>query len=326
MPVDELSSTLNPYVMVRRNEGQLPRGTHFAAEESRRAVEWDSHRVKISSTSPVMRRAAIWEGMAAEVVKTTGHNNAEYRLKGDVHLLAISDHGERSSADTSVEGLPRSRIYDLRGRITVVPAGRAYHEKHEARGLTSTLFVYLDPKKLPISTGIMPRLHMQDSLFSALALRLRTLIETSQSGDNQYIEALGHVMVCELARLSMTPSPPLAALQGGLASWQKILVVEHIEKHLAEPISLRQLAQLARLSPFHFSRAFKQSFGAPPHRYHLMRRIELSKTLLAAQSMSVTKIGLTVGYSEASAFTATFRRLTGLTPTEYSRSVARPPD
>ena len=55
----------------------------------------------------------------------------------------------------------------------------------------------------------------------------------------------------------------------------------YIEEHLAEQIPLKTLAQLVRLSPCYFCRAFKQSFGVPPHRYHSARRIEQAKALLA---------------------------------------------
>ena len=80
------------------------------------------------------------------------------------------------------------------------------------------------------------------------------------------------------------------------------------------------LAQLVRLSPYYFCRAFKQSFSIPPHRYHTGQRIERAKTLLAKSDPSVTDIGFAVGFSQTSSFTAAFRKATGLTPTAYHRS------
>jgi AraC family transcriptional regulator len=68
-------------------------------------------------------------------------------------------------------------------------------------------------------------------------------------------------------------------------------------------------------------RAFKQSVGEPPHRYHNNRRIEHAKTLLANPAASVTEIALKLGFSETSSFTTAFRRATGITPTAYCRSL-----
>jgi len=98
-------------------------------------------------------------------------------------------------------------------------------------------------------------------------------------------------------------------------------VTAYIEEHLSEQVSLATLARLARLSTFHFCRAFKQSFGVPPHRYHTNRRIERAKLMLAERKHSVTEIGLAVGFSETSSFTAVFRKITGQTPSRYHRAL-----
>jgi AraC family transcriptional regulator len=116
-------------------------------------------------------------------------------------------------------------------------------------------------------------------------------------------------------------SPVKAPIRGGLAAWQQRVAATYIEEHLAEQISLKSLARVVRLSPYHFCRAFKQSFGMPPNRYHTSRRIELAKILLAKPAASVTEIGLALGFSQTSSFSAAFRRATGCTPTGYHRSL-----
>jgi len=108
-------------------------------------------------------------------------------------------------------------------------------------------------------------------------------------------------------------------MRGGLATWQQRLLTDYIEDNLAERISLHELAKLVRLSPYHFCRAFKQSFGMPPHRYHINRRVERAKILLARHDCSVTEIGLEVGFSEASSFSVAFRKATGQSPIAYNR-------
>jgi AraC-like DNA-binding protein len=107
--------------------------------------------------------------------------------------------------------------------------------------------------------------------------------------------------------------------RGGLAPWQQRAVVSYIEEHLVEPISLATLAGLVRPSAFYFCRAFKQSFGMPPHRFHSHRRIEHAKSLLAKSDWSVTRIASMLGFSDTSAFSTAFHKVSGQTPTSYRR-------
>jgi AraC family transcriptional regulator len=121
--------------------------------------------------------------------------------------------------------------------------------------------------------------------------------------------------------LTAPGTPRKSAVRGGLAGWQQRIVTAYIEDHVADTVLLADLAKLVGLSTYHFCRAFKQSFGIPPLRYHASRRIDRAKALLAKPAPSVTKIGLMVGYNETSAFTAAFRKATGLTPSAYHRGL-----
>jgi AraC family transcriptional regulator len=109
-------------------------------------------------------------------------------------------------------------------------------------------------------------------------------------------------------------------IEGGLAGWQKKRVAEYIEEHLSEDVLLSTLADVAGLSAFHFSRAFKETFGLPPLRYLSSRRIDKAKELLARADMSVTEIGLQLGFSDTGSFSTAFHKHTGTTPTSYRRS------
>ena len=124
----------------------------------------------------------------------------------------------------------------------------------------------------------------------------------------------------EIIRLDDGVAVPLPML-GGLAGWQQRRVVEFIEEHLADDFPLATLANLVQLSTYHFARAFKRSFGIPPHRYHTNRRIERARGLLSDRETSVADVARELGFSGASAFAATFRRATGQTPTDYRRAL-----
>ena len=140
------------------------------------------------------------------------------------------------------------------------------------------------------------------------AMKLKAQVERPERGPRHYLEALSLVMLHELLRVNRGAAAPEPVARGGLAAWQQKRVTDYIDEHLADDVPLATLAGLARLSPYHFSRAFGKSFGMPPHRYHVSRRIERAKSMLAELSVSVTEIGLQLGFSGSSAFAATFRK------------------
>lgn len=106
----------------------------------------------------------------------------------------------------------------------------------------------------------------------------------------------------------------------GLAAWQQVVIAAYIEKHITESITVRALARFVYLSSQRFSRAFKRSFGIPPHRYVIHQRIERSKTLLTGSAWSIAEIGLALGFSRTSSFSAAFKKITGISPTQYRLS------
>ncbi|RED54392.1 AraC family transcriptional regulator [Aestuariispira insulae] len=99
-------------------------------------------------------------------------------------------------------------------------------------------------------------------------------------------------------------------------------VMDYIEDHLADPLSLDELAGVAAMSRYHFAKTFKDHTNMPPHRYVAERRIERAKRLLAGSNLPASEIAFQVGYGSQSNFSATFRRLTGVTPIGYRTALA----
>jgi AraC family transcriptional regulator len=284
--------------------------------------------IEFSPAEIVRRHAVTWDGMAAETVRVTKHERIECRFRAPVHLLAVFESGERSEGFTFVEGLPQSTLRNYRRKLVFVPAGHEYRDWQEPRGLVRATHFYFDPAVLSVgpdagsgAMSLAPRLFFEDAAIWDIAIKLTSLIEGPQANDRLYREALGTVLAHELVRLDPGASRVGLPARGGLAAWQQRAVVAHIEEHLSEQISLSTLAQLVRLSPYHFCRAFKKSFGIPPHRFHNQRRMEHAKDLLAKPAASVTNVGIAVGFSATSSFTTAFRNTTGLTPTGYQRSI-----
>lgn len=99
-------------------------------------------------------------------------------------------------------------------------------------------------------------------------------------------------------------------------------VIGDISRRLDEHISLRQMAALAYLSPYHFHRIFRLATGIPPGRFLAALRIDEAKRLLVSSDLSVTEISLAVGYHSLSTFSSQFSRLVGLSPRSL-RNLAR---
>jgi AraC family transcriptional regulator len=275
----------------------------------------------------VSRRAVSWDGVRVEIIQSVTHDKVELRYHGRRHLLLVYEEGVRDEGETVVDDLPVSSLRTLRGKLTFVPAGHEYREWQRAHIRSRVICFYFDSAKMPIdangrsdAAALASRLFFENDVLWDTAVKLALVIEDG-SENERYCEALAVVVAHELLRTcgSARLRPRLA--RGGLAGWQQRIAASYVEEHLAETIPLAALARLVHLSPYHFCRAFKQSFGVPPHRYQSNLRVERAKAMLTNPARSVTEIGLALGFSETSSFSTAFRHMTGTAPTEYRRAL-----
>jgi AraC family transcriptional regulator len=284
--------------------------------------------VDFSPVEVVRHQTAHWRGVQVKTVQIISHEPFEYSFKQQCHLLVAVEQGVRYDGETFVEGLPTSTIRNYSDKLIFVPAGRRFYGAQKPRLLTRSICLYIDPQAVPVDPDLrfaeaelQPRLLFEDSGLWETVVKLKAQIGSADPGDRLYAEALGGLLAHELLRLQGASPASSPADRGGLARWQQKRVMDFMEEHLAEDVSLDVLADLVRLSPYHFLRSFKRSFGEPPHRYWTGRRIERAKTLLASPRTPITEIALDVGFRGTSAFSATFRRITGQTPADYRRSI-----
>jgi AraC family transcriptional regulator len=104
---------------------------------------------------------------------------------------------------------------------------------------------------------------------------------------------------------------------GGLPIRQLRKVEDHVREHLTEEISVDGLAELVELSPFHFSRVFKQTTGVSPLQFVTRERVTRAQQLMRETSRSIIDVALEVGYTSPSHFAKVFRRVTGMAPNEF---------
>lgn len=113
--------------------------------------------------------------------------------------------------------------------------------------------------------------------------------------------------------------------KGGLARWQLDRVLDHIEQHLAEPLSGTRLATVIDVSVGQLFRAFKASVGLSPLRYIAARRLELACVLLRTTRHPLSDIAIASGFFDQSHLCRVFRRSVRSSPAAWRRANAADP-
>jgi AraC-like DNA-binding protein len=105
-----------------------------------------------------------------------------------------------------------------------------------------------------------------------------------------------------------------------LLSWQVNRVVDHIEKHLADKITINDLAVSINVSVGWLSRAFKMSVGVTPLHYITRRRVELACTMMRTTREPLSQVAVGCGLCDQAHLCKVFRRMVGMTPSAWRRA------
>jgi AraC family transcriptional regulator len=209
-------------------------------------------------------------------------------------------------------------------KLCILPAG--HESAWVINGEIRLAHLYISPQRFAQSALTLldrePReLQLNEATFlddpqQARRFRQLSRLNWSEPGERLLTSSLAHAML-DHALLTQVGRRSGLRLKGGLAPRLRRLLVEHIEQHLDQPISLSQLAGLAALSEYHFARMFRESFGLPPHRYLLGRRLQRARDLLRGSHLALGEIALACGFASASHFSNRFRAEFGGTPGQY---------
>ena len=107
--------------------------------------------------------------------------------------------------------------------------------------------------------------------------------------------------------------------QPRLESWQKLRTEEMLRSHLEGNIRIADLATACQLSPSHFSRCFRKSFGTSVHQWLIRLRIDMAKDLLRDSELSLADVGFRSGFCDQAAFTRAFTKCEGITPFRWRK-------
>jgi AraC family transcriptional regulator len=276
-------------------------------------------------------RFAEWAGVRAQLVTVPrgAPCECEFRLPS----LVIMTHPQGGTAGYEwSDGGEMRRFARLPSHAVLLnPPGRYLRLRHRMRSTECLLLLTVHPSGLEHLVEDLPlaqvqfqqRLDLADAFLHRILQAFAEEIEAPGPGGRIYGQTLTLLLVTRLVRCAsnLAPPQPLAYATGGLPGWRLKRALEMVEAKLTEGPSLSQLARHVGLHPTSFCRAFKQSTGVSPHRYLLLRQVARAKEMMGDQNLTLTQIALDCGFRTSSQFSVIFRRITGLAPSAYRRSL-----
>jgi AraC family transcriptional regulator len=168
---------------------------------------------------------------------------------------------------------------------------------------------------------LVPRFAIADPLLEQLAMAVLEALRDGSADDRLYVETIAQLIGVHLARAhsSRARAPRDGEALDGLSRARVRRLLEYIEQHLGEDLSLGALAAEVSLSPLYLVRAFRSAVGQSPHQYVVARRVEHARRLLTATTLPIAEISLASGFSSQSHLTNWFRRLVGVSPAVYRK-------
>jgi len=158
---------------------------------------------------------------------------------------------------------------------------------------------------------------LRDERIYHLARALEREQQANSPTGQLYADSIGVALAARVLRL--TENTPHARTR--LSSTQLKRVLDYIEAHLEDPLTIDTLSREAGASSSHLRTWFKVATGLSLHRYVVRRRVERARNLLLQGQLSTSEIALAVGFSHQSHLARWMRREIGITPSDVRRSV-----
>lgn len=134
---------------------------------------------------------------------------------------------------------------------------------------------------------------------------------------SMFIESIGLAIVSRLVARHFAAPVARGREPSALPQWRINRVSEFVDAHLAENISLADIASSTGLTRMHFAAQFRRATGMRPHEYLLQKRIERAQQLLRTSRHSMLDVALCCGFRSQAHFTTVFKRLVGATPKHW---------
>lgn len=232
------------------------------------------------------------------------------------HVVVVHRGGRLQSMEIDFDRGPSGPHIPLVGDVWVIPAEHRYAAL--AHGNAVQFCELSIPTVALADRDLTPRTRHRDPLVHQLIERMAAIADRGDVSARLLTESLA-----ETVRLHLVDQFGAGTTRGPrnrrLDRLTRARLMEYLEFSLDSEISLAALAELAEMTIAEFSAAFTAAFGTTPYQFVLDRRIHRAKKLLATTEMSITDIGMDVGFSTPSHFATTFKNRVGMSPSAYRR-------
>lgn len=253
-----------------------------------------------------------WRGLHVEAGQNAGWSVDDLVVHG--HYLAVNRDTEALVVERkTAQGFRREVIPP--STLWIQPADTPFTFRV---GQTSHWgAAVIDPERIRVLTGALPALEPGFGVTDpALVALLQALLAETFAGGTAgrlFADGMATALAAQLLRLHGRLEP---VAKGGLPRHKLRLLTEFIDAHLDHPIGVDELAGLAGLSPFHFSRVFRQSTGSTPHRFVMDRRLDRARALLALPDRGVAAVAAACGFADQAHLARLFRQRFGIAPSQ----------
>lgn len=308
----------------------LPLAEHLSLETSENGNTLTSPQLYLSSTD------AGWEGLVAQafyepeewegwITSDTSDTSLTLFSGGVMHI----EQRYASGPWQAQKFLPGSLIlrpeesasYELRWKILSREPVQTLHLQLSQELIVRTLEEV--EGRASTRLALVERSGFHDPLLAQIGFALWRELEQQAPAGKLYAQTAARMLIVHLLRHYSSSGIPLKEPSQGLTRLQMRRVMDFVQAHLGQDLSLETLAQQTGFSPYHFARLFRQTTGESPHQFVLRQRIARAQRLLAERDMPVAQVALESGFADQSHFTQVFKRQLGLTPSVYRRDRLR---
>ncbi len=284
-------------------------------------VDWKREDVQKSGIFPhlplLSSKQLGWNGIHLEYHHQPAHKTPEHCYAQHV----ISIHRERPVTVEQIGNGRFQRKHLVHGDITIYPAGQGQSVRWDRE--TNFIDLYLETEFLERAASelsstshieIIPQLKVTDPLIHQIARALKTELSSDALGSRLYAESMATALAVHLLRRYSVRSQIIRDYTDGLPKYKLQQAIDYINQYLDQDLTLAAIATTVQVSPYHFSRLFKQSTGLTPHQYVIQCRVERAKQLLLQGELTIAEVAYSVGFANQSHLNRHFKRLFGVTP------------